>query len=329
MKKDSFQPIIPFEPVMLTTFPETENWICQVKWDGVRLLTYACNGQVRLYNRKQHERTKQYPELCHLSSYCRASSVILDGEVISLVEGKPSFSQVMKRDSLKSENKIKIARQQIAITYMIFDVLYFEGEWITSKPLIERQKVLEEMIIPNDQIQIVQNFTDGDALFQAIEQQQMEGIVYKDLSSSYLIGGKDHRWIKRKVDYDLYAVVGGVVLEQGQVKSLLLGLYDEYGDLHYIGHAGTGKLSQREWIAFAKLIQPQQVDFCPFVEMVERMKGATWIQPIWVVKVKYAEWLPSNKLRQPSVQAFVEMDPAMCTFMQSAHFSRRETSTKK
>lgn len=316
MKKDSLQPIIPFEPVALTTFPNTDDWICQVKWDGVRLLTYAWGGQVKLFNRKQHERTKQYPELCDLSSYCRASSVILDGEVISLVDGKPSFSQLMKRDVLKAEKKIALARQQIAIVYMVFDVLYLEGEWLTKKPLIERQKILEKVIFPTDQVQIVQNFPDGDALFEVVEQQQMEGIVYKDLSSSYLIGGKDDRWIKRKVDYDLYAVVGGVMLEQGRVKSLLLGLYDQQGELHYIGHAGTGKLTQREWSAFAELIQPYQVDVCPFVEVVERMKGAVWLQPIWVVRVKYAEWLPTNKLRQPSIQAFVEKEPTTCTFRQ-------------
>ncbi len=316
MKKDSLQPIIPFEPVALTTFPNTDDWICQVKWDGVRLLTYAWGGQVKLFNRKQHERTKQYPELCDLSSYCRASSVILDGEVISLVDGKPSFSQLMKRDALKAEKKIALARQQIAIVYMVFDVLYLEGEWLTKKPLIERQKILEKVIFPTDQVQIVQNFPDGDALFEVVEQQQMEGIVYKDLSSSYLIGGKDDRWIKRKVDYDLYAVVGGVMLEQGRVKSLLLGLYDQQGELHYIGHAGTGKLTQREWSAFAELIQPYQVDVCPFVEVVERMKGAVWLQPIWVVRVKYAEWLPTNKLRQPSIQAFVEKEPTTCTFRQ-------------
>lgn len=57
----NLEPILPMEPVSGTAIPTGEEWIAQVKWDGVRVLTYANNAGVRLYNRKKNERTTHYP----------------------------------------------------------------------------------------------------------------------------------------------------------------------------------------------------------------------------------------------------------------------------
>ncbi|SFJ69094.1 ATP-dependent DNA ligase [Thermoflavimicrobium dichotomicum] len=311
-----WNPVVPFEPVRMNQSPAGENWIAQVKWDGVRVLTYCLDHEVKLFNRKKNERTLQYPELLNISSYCKASSVILDGEVIALVDGKPSFHEVMKRDALRTASKIEKAKKQIPITYMIFDILYHNGQWVTEWPLMERQALLQEIITPQDYVQTVPSFSDGKALFEVMKAYDMEGIVYKDRTSTYVIGGKDRRWIKKKVDHDLYAVVGGVTMRQGIVNALLLGVYDQEGKLHYIGHAGTGKLTKKEWYAFTQGIQPLIREQSPFVNDSPRMKGAIWLEPQLVVKVKFAEWLPGKTLRQPSIQAFVEVKPMDCTFDQ-------------
>ena len=90
------KPVAPFEPIRSETIPQGENWVAQVKWDGVRMLTYRDGRETRLINRKGNDRTAQYPEFIDVPSYCRASSVILDGEMIALSGGKPSFHEIMR-----------------------------------------------------------------------------------------------------------------------------------------------------------------------------------------------------------------------------------------
>lgn len=305
-------PVKPFEPIMTDHLPAGDKWIAQIKWDGVRMLVYNDGSDTELINRKGNNRTRQYPELWDTSAYCRADSVILDGEIIALVGGVPSFHQVMRRDSLRQEQQIRARVQQVPIVYMVFDILYCNGEWVTGRTLKERQALLEEMLIPNQHVQPVPSYTDIPLLYEVSQQHQLEGIVLKDLGSVYAIGGKDKRWQKRKNIQDVNAVVTGVTYRDGIVNALLLGLYDEDGRLIYIGHAGTGKLSVADWRRITKEASGMVVKDRPFANQTERQKGAVWIRPEWVVKVNFLEWTPGGTLRQPSIQAFVEMDPREC-----------------
>lgn len=305
-------PVKPFEPIMTDHLPAGDKWIAQIKWDGVRMLVYNDGSDTELINRKGNNRTRQYPELWDTSAYCKADSVILDGEIIALVNGVPSFHQVMRRDSLRQEQQIRARVQQVPIVYMIFDILYCNGEWVTGRTLNERQALLKEVLIPNPHVQLVPSYTDIPLLYEVSQQHQLEGIVLKDLGSVYAIGGKDKRWQKRKNIQDVNAVVAGVTYRDGIVNALLLGLYDEDGRLIYIGHAGTGKLGVADWRRITKEASGMVVKDRPFANQTERQKGAVWIRLEWVVKVNFLEWTPGGTLRQPSIQAFVEMDPREC-----------------
>ncbi|NPV92123.1 MAG: DNA ligase [Firmicutes bacterium] len=305
--KQGLTPIIPFEPVLVEKIPRGEQWAAQVKWDGVRMLTYHDGENTRLFNRRLNERTLQYPELADIKDYCRASSVVLDGEVIALVDGRPSFSQVMKRDGARLPANIERARRNIPVTHMLFDVLFLNGEWMTHLPLHQRQSVLSDIIIPREHVRLVENFYNGEGLYRAVSERGMEGIVCKDLHSSYAIEGKDRRWQKIKNYRDLIAVVGGVTYRAGVVNSVLLGLYDREGDLRYIGHAGAGRLTMSDWRSLTALVRPLQLDRLPFVNTPGQVRGAVGVKPRLTARVQFAEWTADRQLRQPSIQAFVDL----------------------
>ncbi|GAA0358997.1 RNA ligase family protein [Bacillus horti] len=313
------RPITPFEPISTDVIPEGENWVYQVKWDGTRVLTYYDGVHTRLYNRRLNEKTMQYPELTDLSSYCTASSVILDGEIIALENGKPSFHAVMKRDHLKDMKKIERVRTEVPISYMIFDILYCDGEWVTNKSLEYRQSLLERIILLNKHVQLVPSYENAIQLWKTVENFNLEGIVCKDLNSLYLINHKNNNWQKKKHYKDLIAVVGGVTLRNGVVNALILGLYDRAGQLSYIGHAGTGKLKHSDWRQLTKIIQPLVLDQRPFINKPERDKDAVWIKPKITVKIQYIEWTEGRSLRQPSIQAFVNVSPEECVWEEDMH----------
>lgn len=308
------QPIIPFEPIKTESIPKSNDWISQVKWDGVRLLTYYDGSEVKLFNRKRNERTFHYPELLKITSYCKARSVILDGEVIALDEsGKPSFSIVMKRDGIRRIEKVKELQKQIPIAYMVFDVIYYDGEWIHTNKLSERLDLLSEIIMPTKAVQIVPSFTDHEALFQAVQAQNMEGIVLKHINSPYDINGKNDRWRKKKNYLDLYAVIGGLEYERNMLRSFQLGAYNDNHELIYIGHAGTGHLKSNDLENVKKVAQSIAIQHCPFKNKPEKRKKDTqWIEPLLTVKVQFLEWLPTKRLRQPVIQAIVSISPFEC-----------------
>ncbi|WP_134699013.1 RNA ligase family protein [Ammoniphilus sp. YIM 78166] len=303
-------PIIPFEPIQAEIVPQGGDWVAQIKWDGVRILTYFDGQDVKLFNRRINERTNHYPELRDIGSYCAASSVILDGEVIALgADQKPSFHEVMRRDGLRRLERVKEVQRQVPITYMIFDVIYCNGQWVHQRPLRERMDLLSDIIVPQDHAQLVPFHHDADTLFDVISKQGMEGIIVKDLNSSYGINAKDKRWQKKKNFRDIIAVVGGVTLKAGVVNALLLGAYDLEGKLWYIGHVGTGKLTKEEWRNLTQLVQPLIQAEKPFTNRPERMKEAIWLLPKLTVKVQYMEWTQGDVLRQPSIQSFVDISP--------------------
>ncbi|MFB9273357.1 DNA ligase [Cohnella cellulosilytica] len=307
------KPIIPFEPIRSDSVPSGKQWIYQVKWDGVRILPYFDGAQIRLFNRHLNERTMQFPELTD-RSYFEASSIILDGEVIALAaDGKPSFHEVMRRDGVRRADRVAMARHEVPINYMVFDILYLDGDWLTDRPLRERQLLLSEVLVPGPVVQPVASHPDGEALFGVIKEQGMEGIVCKDLNSTYGIEGKDGRWVKVKNYGDVIAVIGGFTLRSGVVNAVLAGLYHE-GKLQFIGKVGTGKLTQADWREITRVVAQISTLDCPFANRHPDMRGAQWCQPVLTARIQYTEWRwqEGRTMRQPSIQAFVNVPPHEC-----------------
>ena len=313
----NMKPIIPFEPVASDRTPTGSDWIFQIKWDGVRILTYYDVQDVQLFNRKLNERTKIFPELLDVKSYTNADSLIVDGEVIALDQnGQPSFHEVMRRDGIRRADRVSHIQKEVPIFYMIFDILYLNGQWQTDKPLADRMELLRETIKPNPTIQLVSSERDGTTLFEVAKQHNLEGIVCKNLQSKYTINGKNANWQKVKNYQDTIAVIAGVTYRNNIVNSLVLGLYDEHQQLQFIGHAGTGKLTRQDWITFTKAIETLITDQRPFSKNPPRIKDIQWLEPVLTVKVQYMEWPKGHSLRQPSIQAFVNQDPKSCTILE-------------
>ncbi|WP_426334263.1 DNA ligase [Paenibacillus silvae] len=315
-----FKPLIPFEPVSRDTLPAGSQWIAQIKWDGVRMLAYENGQELRLVNRRLHDRTVQYPELVRPRNLCSASSYILDGEIIALDPdtGRPSFYHVLRRDRMSRPDGIAQAVQQIPITYMVFDILFYDGKWVTDQTLAARQKLLHEVLCTGQHVQEVTNSPDAAALLTVMRQHQMEGIVCKDLSSTYGIHGKDARWQKIKIMHDLYAMIGGVTYRSGIVNAVAVGVYDGPHFI-YIGHVGTGKLNSTSWRELTAQIQPLITNDRPFYNIPERSAETTWIKPRLGLKVQYMELTHHRTLRHPSIQTFAEVTPEDCPISQLEH----------
>ena len=312
------KPVKPMEPKKSDEIPRGSEWTAQIKWDGVRVLTYYDGNNVRLFNRKCNERTLHFPELTDIPTYCDAGTgVILDGEVIAMGDdGKPSFHEVMRRDGIRRMERVEQVKKLVPVTYMVFDVLYYNGEWKTNSPLEERLALLSRIIKTADIAQQVSSHEDGDTLFKVVRQHGMEGIVMKRIDSPYILGKKKDVWLKIKNYRDLIAVIGGYTLRGSVVNAVLLGLYDSEGKLWYIGHTGTGKMTHNEWVELTESLSKIKLEKRPFHNVPPGSRKSYWVNPQITVKVKFSQWTEGMSLRQPSIEAFVEIPPENCRFEQ-------------
>lgn len=316
-------PIIPMEPRRADVVPDGPNWIAQVKWDGVRMLTYHCAGDTQLYNRRLRLRTQHFPEFCDVASYCTAKSIILDGEMVALgADGLPSFPAVMRRDGLRQLRRVAAMQRMVPVFYMLFDVLYLNGEWLTAEPLRNRLSILGDAIRPTQYVQPVDSVEDGRGLLALVQSRSMEGIVAKNLDSTYLPGKQTDDWRKIKNYRDVVAVVGGfTVNDSGGVNSLLFGLYDGNGQLHYVGHAGSGKLRQPEWRDLTRQLTQSVSLQCPFSPRPTQRNRTLWVIPLVTAKVQFMAWTEHGSMRQPTVQSLAPDPPQTCVL--DAEFSLR------
>lgn len=297
----------PMEPILLETVIKGDDWVHQVKWDGIRSLCYIEQGRTRLYTRSGRERIDWYPEVAQINKMLDCTEAVLDGELIVLDDaGRPSFYHVMSRERVKRKERLVQYKEKYPVQYMVFDILYRDGHDLRGTPLSERKAILEKALHSDGMIQVVADYQDGEALFSAMKQKGMEGIVSKRLSSRY-IGGKKHReWFKTKIKKRLLCVVCGVKLKDGEIKSLVLGVYQN-GQLIPVGNVSSG-LSHKDRTLLTETFSQLQRKESPFGAGI-REKDVIWFQPVLTALVVYMEREPQGGLRHPVLEGFSSRKP--------------------
>lgn len=292
-------PIAPMEPVKREKPFDSQEHVFQVKWDGVRILAFFNGTDVTLQNRRLHNRTVQYPELQALSRLSKYP-VVIDGEVIALKDGKPSFPTVMRRDRVASAGTVSSLINVIPISYMVFDILYYHHQMITNLPWHKRHEILQDLFSkPADPFHLVENFAGGITLFKEVQRMGLEGVVAKVRDSQYIPGGKSRLWQKIKNRPLLTCLIGGFTKRGENANSLLLGVFDQDQFL-YVGRAGSG-LKEDQWVSLTQVLLKIQTSSSPFVNPPKKT-GITWVKPVHQVIVEYAEWTEETHLRSPVIK---------------------------
>ena len=294
------------QPMLATagTLPEGPDWAYEFKWDGVRTLVDSSSSGLTLTSRLGNEVTTAYPELAGLATV--GEDVLLDGEVVSLVDGRPSFSALQSRMHVRKSMEARRLAAVAPVTYLAFDVLRLWGVDLTDRPFSERRATLERLEIAGPHWTVSPLFDDGPATAQAATENGLEGVVAKRLSSVYRPGARTADWIKVRFSHRQEFVVGGWEHGEGGrsggIGSLLLGVYD--GErLVYAGQVGTG-FTAAALRSMEKRLRSSIVPTSPFAAMPPDVRGRpiTWVRPELVVEVEFAEWTVEGRLRFASFQ---------------------------
>lgn len=292
---------------------------CQLKWDGVRMIAFLAPGRVRLQNRRLRDRTDVYPEFAGLDRLVAAREAIMDGEVVVLRDGRPSFPRVLERELVAGPPAAIRAAATRPAAFAAFDLLYLDGEDLTGRPWWARQELLRARVRADDGaiLHPTGTYTDGLALWAEVEGQGLEGVVAKRRTSPYLPGRRSTHWVKVKVRRRLDCVLGGYTLSGGRVAALLAGLYrDAVGGppaLVHIGRVGSG-LDEPLRDALAARLPALARREPPFVNPPRLPVTVRWLEPLLTMTVAFAEWSEGLVLRAPSLLGFSEADPVACRF---------------
>jgi bifunctional non-homologous end joining protein LigD len=300
-----------------TAIPRGPGWAHEIKWDGMRVLADVAGGHLTLFSRNGNDVTVSFPELASLDSLVTAGApddMLLDGEVVALEGGHPSFAALAERMHVSDVRKARSLAARRPVTFMAFDLLRLYGVDLTPRPLSERRATLERIGLPGPRFQVPPSYEDGDALQAATLEQGLEGVVSKRLSSRYSPGRRSHDWLKFAHRASISVLVGGWRLETNSTSRLggLLVGRPEPGGLRYLGRVGSG-LAGRAQVAVQDVLAPLRIDASPFAEDIPPVdaQGTIWVRPEVVVDVESLGLSAQGRLRQPAYRGLrADLSPA-------------------
>ncbi len=297
--------------------PEGSDWVHEVKWDGMRVLVEVGSGRLRIFSRNENDATVAFPELHGLLDV--ADDAVLDGEVVALGDGVPTFGALQERLHVRDATRARRLAESKPVALLAFDLLRLHGEDLCERPLSERRERLldldiEEMPGWAGGWQVPPTYDDGPALLEGAEQQGLEGIVSKRLSSRYRPGVRSREWLKFPIRPTSSVVVGGYRYETGSQSRIGAVLVGEPGSdgLLFRGRVGSG-IAGKAGRLLAEVLEPLVVAGSPFSEVLPRVdrEGTVWVRPVLVVEVQSLGLTRDGRLRQPAYRGVrTDLTPA-------------------
>jgi ATP-dependent DNA ligase len=241
--------------------PRGPQWQYEPKWDGFRCVAFRDGAEIRMRSKAGQPLDRYFPEIAERLKALGAQRFVLDGELIVPAGSGLSFDDLLQRIHPAASRVAKLARESPA-RYVVFDLLLDDGGALLDTPLRERRPRLEafaKRYVPADDPRIGLSPATLDAAqvdeWFAAGGGALDGVIAKRLDEPYGAGTRD-AMLKIKAIRSADCVVGGYRLaESGDaIGSLLLGLYDDAGQLDYVGF--TSGFSSAEKRALLERLQP-------------------------------------------------------------------------
>ncbi len=284
--------LVPQLATLVAQVPAGAGWIYEIKFDGYRLLARIDGADVRLFTRNGNDWSARLKSLVDAVRDLGIGSGWLDGEiVVAGANGAPDFNLL--------QNAFDAARTD-SIQYFVFDLPYHAGHDLRAVPLVERRAALRTLLDAapaHERIRFSEDFqTEPKELLHNACRMKLEGVIGKRADAPY-VSRRSPTWIKLKCTQRQEFVIGGYTDPKGSrtgIGSLLLGIHDEAGALHFAGGVGSG-FDQASLAAVKKALAAVESEKRPFVE--KPPGKAHWVAPKLVAEVSFGEWTPDGHIR--------------------------------
>lgn len=277
--------------------PEGDEWLHEVKLDGYRIIAWHTSDGVHLMSRNGLDWTDKFSQLAKQVKKHAPKGSALDGEVVIFdKQGKSDFGALQQ---WFKEGK------EFDPVYVVFDLIEWEGESFISLPLRERKDRLKHQLesLPAGADEWIR-FSDhwvgqGKELVAEACKANLEGIISKRVTATYH-QARTRDWLKLKCIQQEEFVIGGYTKPSGErtgFGALLLGQYDDKGQLQYVGKVGTGfqEKDLKDLLGEMTKLHRSSSPFAPSETPIPPRKA--WLKPKLVAQIRYGERTKAGILR--------------------------------
>ena len=225
--------------------PTGVGWCYEPKWDGFRTIAFRDGDDVRLQSRNGKPMNRYFPEVVEQVRALPAERLVLDGEIVVVVDGVQEFDLLGQRIHPAASRVERLARETPA-GYVVFDLLAEGDEALLELPYRERRERLAAAVEGGEgPVDLTPATADREAAGVWLTGVS-EGVIAKESEAPYLPGERTGMLkIKRVRTADCVVRAFRLGKAEGTVGSLILGLYDQEGNLREVGHVSGFKKSEK------------------------------------------------------------------------------------
>lgn len=284
---------------LVTTVPEGDDWIHEIKFDGYRLLCRVAHRDVRLLTRGGQDWTTRFPAIAAAAAGLSCDNALIDLEAVVLNErGISDFQALQNAIHHGTAEPVGFA----------FDLLFLDGRDLRREPLLERKRRLKTLLGDDARLRYTDHVQGRGPAFHAQAcQSGLEGIISKRAGAPYRSGrGRD--WLKIKCVQRQEFVIVGYTDPAGSRKglgALLLGVHED-GELVYAGKVGTGFSEATLRQLHTRLSKAERRSPALAQRPAGLGRGVHWVEPKLVAEVAFTEWTRDGRIRHPSFQGLRE-----------------------
>jgi ATP-dependent DNA ligase len=317
------------EAELVSELPRGDQWQYEPKWDGFRGVLENDGGELALWSRNGRPLLRYFPELRELGDLMPKHTA-LDGEVVIEREGRLDFDAMQTRLH-PAESRVRKLAGEIPAMFVAFDLLLWDGEKVHRQPLEERRELLERDAEGFQHSPVSRDPDVAQHWLERLAAAGFDGVIAKQLGATYAPGSRE-AVVKVKNHKTADCVVVGLRWkEEGKrIATLLLGLYGDEGELHYVGSAAVGAKRHDE---IAEQVTPLLVD-APDRRFSEPNRWGSGeleeaaVRPELVVEVRYDK-LERHRFRHGTrlLRFRPDKDASQCTWREVRPPIRKDDPT--
>jgi ATP-dependent DNA ligase len=233
--------------------PSGDDWCYEPKWDGFRTIVFRDGDDVQLQSRNGKPMNRYFPDIVEQALALPAQRYVLDGEMVVTVDGVQEFDLLSQRIHPAASRVERLAKETPA-QLVAFDLLAEGDDTLLELPYTERRERLAALVA--DPVELTESTADPEAAGQWLAGTG-EGVIAKQASAPYRPGERVGMVkVKRVRTADAVVAAFRFGKEPGTVGSLILGMYDDGGDLHVIGHTSSFRAKQKRELL--ELLEPHR-----------------------------------------------------------------------
>ncbi|HEY8695756.1 MAG TPA: ATP-dependent DNA ligase [Chloroflexota bacterium] len=264
-------PLAPMLAKLQPDIPEGDGWLYEPKWDGFRAIVFRDGSELEIGSRDKRPLQRYFPELLPVLCAILPERCVVDGEIIIANAEGLDFDSLQLRLH-PAESRVRKLAGEIPASYVAFDLLALGDTDLCREPFAHRRQLLEQELsgvaaatleflahIRRLESSVLltpqtRNTAEARRWFDEFERVRLEGLVAKRHDQPYVPGERTMVKVKHRRTVD--CVVGGYRKQRTRegLGALLLGLYDDSGTLHYVGH--TSSFSRAEGQHVLDLLRP-------------------------------------------------------------------------